>query len=79
MTNCLQVLDEADRLFEPCFQSDLGAIFSTLPKKRQTLLFSATLSDAIQQLKGASTTPPHVYCAPTDVATVRSTELHSKF
>ena len=40
------VLDEADRLFQPEFQEDLETIFSKLPApdKRQTLLFSATLS-----------------------------------
>ncbi|XP_063692517.1 probable ATP-dependent RNA helicase DDX49 [Bolinopsis microptera] len=64
------VLDEADRLLEPCFESDLGTIFGSLPKKRQTLLFSATLTDTIEQLKSMSATAPHVYCDLTDIATV---------
>ncbi|KAL5272170.1 hypothetical protein ACHWQZ_G000409 [Mnemiopsis leidyi] len=70
------VLDEADRLLEPCFQSDLGAVFAELPKQRQTLLFSATLTETIEQLKSLSSTPPHVYCAPSDVATVETLKQH---
>ncbi|KAG7669244.1 hypothetical protein Ndes2437A_g05378 [Nannochloris sp. 'desiccata'] len=33
------VLDEADRLLEPTFESDLAAIMQILPEERQTLLF----------------------------------------
>ncbi|CAL8091912.1 unnamed protein product [Calicophoron daubneyi] len=42
------VLDEADRLLEDNFGKDLGVIMSALPKRRQTLLFSATFSDAVR-------------------------------
>ncbi|KAF5402730.1 DEAD/DEAH box helicase [Paragonimus heterotremus] len=42
------VLDEADRLLEDNFGVDLSVIMSTLPKRRQTLLFSATFSDAVR-------------------------------
>ena len=37
------VCDEADRLFEMGFQSQLDAILSSVPEARQTCLFSATL------------------------------------
>ncbi|XP_063692513.1 probable ATP-dependent RNA helicase DDX49 [Bolinopsis microptera] len=47
--------------WNPCFESDLGTIFGSLPQKRQTLLFSATLTDTIEQLKSMSATAPHVY------------------
>ena len=66
------VLDEADRLFEPCFEPDLATIFSSLPTKRQTLLFSATLTDSIEELKQMSPSPPHVYISPSEVATVET-------
>ncbi len=36
------VLDEADRMLDMGFEDDLDAIVNFLPKKRQTLLFSAT-------------------------------------
>ncbi|PWF43664.1 DEAD/DEAH box helicase [Massilia glaciei] len=44
------VLDEADRMLDLGFSRELDAVFAALPKKRQTLLFSATFSDAIRAL-----------------------------
>jgi len=44
------VLDEADRMLEMGFQSALEAIFERLPRRRQTLLFSATFPEAIQAI-----------------------------
>ncbi|WP_317203606.1 DEAD/DEAH box helicase [Janthinobacterium sp.] len=46
------VLDEADRMLDLGFSRELDAIFAALPKQRQTLLFSATFSDAIRALAG---------------------------
>jgi ATP-dependent RNA helicase RhlE len=44
------VLDEADRMLDLGFSRELDGIMSALPKKRQTLLFSATFSDPIRAL-----------------------------
>ncbi|KAG0009911.1 hypothetical protein BGZ80_001941, partial [Entomortierella chlamydospora] len=44
------VLDEADRLLTETFAEDLGGILEVLPKKRQTLLFTATMTDAVLEL-----------------------------
>lgn len=46
---CL-ILDEADRMLDMGFIDDLTMIFKKLPKKRQNLLFSATMAPAIRKL-----------------------------
>ncbi|MFN3579935.1 MAG: DEAD/DEAH box helicase [Pseudomonas sp.] len=46
---CL-VLDEADRMLDLGFTDELQQLLATLPDKRQTLLFSATLPETVRQL-----------------------------
>jgi len=42
------VLDEADRMLDMGFVNDIRAIVSQIPSERQTLCFSATMSDAVR-------------------------------
>ncbi|CAF1083756.1 unnamed protein product [Adineta ricciae] len=55
------VLDEADRLLEDNFGKQLQTIFSILPKQRQTLLFSATITDTIKQVQSISERKPFLF------------------
>ncbi|PQE03007.1 atp-dependent RNA helicase drs1 protein [Rutstroemia sp. NJR-2017a BVV2] len=44
------VLDEADRMLEAGFADELNEILTTIPKSRQTMLFSATMTSSVDNL-----------------------------
>ncbi|EMC92404.1 hypothetical protein BAUCODRAFT_27693 [Baudoinia panamericana UAMH 10762] len=44
------VLDEADRMLEEGFSDELNEILKTIPKSRQTMLFSATMTSRVDDL-----------------------------
>ncbi len=44
------IVDEADRMFDMGFITDVKRIISHIPKERQTLLFSATINDDVRKL-----------------------------
>ena len=44
------VLDEADKMLNLGFREEMSLIFKQLPKKRQNLLFSATLNDDVTRI-----------------------------
>jgi ATP-dependent RNA helicase RhlE len=59
------VLDEADRMLDMGFIRDVRKIVNLTPKKRQTMLFSATLTQAIAELaKDMLRDPVFVEAAP---------------
>lgn len=67
------IMDEADRLLEQgCtdFTKDLETIMEVLPAKRQTLLFSATLTDTLQELKNIAMNKPFFWESQSETRTV---------
>ncbi|KAL9579805.1 MAG: hypothetical protein Q9212_004888, partial [Teloschistes hypoglaucus] len=44
------VLDEADRMLDDGFADELNEILTTIPKSRQTMLFSATMTSRVDSL-----------------------------
>ncbi|GHE87664.1 ATP-dependent RNA helicase DbpA [Thalassotalea profundi] len=54
----LLVLDEADRMLEMGFQPSLDTVLEHIPANRQTLLFSATFPDQIQEIAKKITHDP---------------------
>ncbi|HLC26028.1 MAG TPA: DEAD/DEAH box helicase [bacterium] len=70
------VLDEADRMLDMGFIDDVKRILQFVPKKRQTLLFSATMPQPIRQLAQEILRDPveiQVTRPATPVETVRQT------
>ena len=52
------ILDEADRMLDMGFYSDIMTIAKQLPKERQTMLFSATMPQEIRKLASDILTDP---------------------
>lgn len=46
------VLDEADKMLDMGFREEMSQIFKLLPRRRQNLLFSATLNEGIEKIQG---------------------------
>ncbi|KAH9853670.1 DEAD-domain-containing protein [Lenzites betulinus] len=74
------VLDEADRLLTSSFAPELSYLFNILPKERQTCLFTATLTDAVERVADAPPRPgkqkPFVHRMSTKVETVETLKQH---
>nr|KYP73396.1 DEAD-box ATP-dependent RNA helicase 32 [Cajanus cajan] len=69
------VLDEADRILDSGFKQALNAIISQLPKRRQTLLFSATQTKSIQDLARLSLKDPEYLSVHEESVTATPTML----
>ncbi|SFF88336.1 DEAD/DEAH box helicase [Pontibacter chinhatensis] len=59
LSNVAQVvLDEADKLLEMGFEEELDDLLKALPRKRQTILFSATMEEDVKELIANSLQDP---------------------
>lgn len=68
----VQVLDEADRLLDDLdynFGEQLKTIFAALPPRRQTLLFSATLTDKLKEVSEIATNKPFLWTSEDSLVT----------
>ncbi|KAJ2477420.1 putative RNA helicase [Coemansia sp. RSA 2131] len=73
------VLDEADRLLTETFAPDLAVIMDAVPKKRQTLLFTATMTDSILALRDREGAQPFVHLCDTGISTVAALQQSYMF
>ncbi|KAL7322566.1 nucleolar DEAD-box protein required for synthesis of 60S ribosomal subunit, variant 2 [Mucor circinelloides] len=66
------VMDEADRMLEDGFADELGEIIKACPRSRQTMLFSATMTDNVDQLVRMSlNNPVRLFVDPSNQAASR--------
>lgn len=68
------ILDEADEMLNMGFIEDIEAILKETPTERQTLLFSATMPPAIQQLARRFMSDPLMIAVRSQEVTVPNTE-----
>ncbi|XP_066602488.1 probable ATP-dependent RNA helicase DDX49 [Prorops nasuta] len=73
------VLDEADRLLGGHFDKQLGIIFAALPKKKQVLLYSATMTDTLSKVKQIASSNAFIWESKDDDGLATVKELDQRY
>lgn len=68
------VIDETDRILEIGFEQELHEIVKILPKKRQTMLFSATQTQKVEDIARLSLQNAPVYVGVEDQSEIATVE-----
>lgn len=72
--NCMLIIDEADAILKIGFEQELKDIVALLPRKRQSLLFSATMSSKLDDIIRLSLKNPIQISTKSEEATVSNLE-----
>ena len=70
------VIDEVDRILDMGFKREVDAIIRSLPKRRQTLLFSATVTKSLRELARLNLNEEPEYIQIHDFDTIESKVAH---
>ncbi|CAB0037222.1 unnamed protein product [Trichogramma brassicae] len=73
------VLDEADRLLGGNYDAQMSIIFKAIPKERQSLLFSATITDALDKVKQVSSKEVFMWESTDDSGLATVKELDQRY
>lgn len=73
------VLDEADRLMEVGFETEIRVVLGNVPSNRQTLLFSATMTSNLKALHDLSLDKAYFYQAYEGFKTVEALQQQYMF
>lgn len=55
------VIDEADKMFQLGFGDEMNRILKAIPAKKQSILFSATLNDKVDEIKATLKINPEIF------------------
>ncbi|EFN77376.1 Probable ATP-dependent RNA helicase DDX49, partial [Harpegnathos saltator] len=73
------VLDEADRLLGGHFDKQLKTIFATLPEQKQVLLFSATMTNDLDNVKSVASNKVFIWEEKDDAGIATVKELDQRY
>lgn len=71
------VIDEADKMFDLGLGKEVREILEAIPKKRQTMMFSATITSTVEELAETyMNSPQHITITPQQITTDKIIQWH---